>query len=122
MSLVVTGKFDKHQKVSKSYENDCSYFRFSDNLFLLNSTLISKILLLKLDRTKGKLSRQEVSICCFNPTPSKTQRVDSVSEVMPETMFIRRLKFNQRKVSNFKPRGSDTENVDISLTFMKLIK
>ena len=64
---MVTGKFDKHQKVSKSYENDCSYFRFSDNLFLLNSTLISKILLLKLDRTRGKFCQGKRSVVLIPP-------------------------------------------------------
>ena len=109
-------------KACFSEPNSSKDVRVKSFLFL-NSTLISKTLLSKFDRTRANiLATQEIMIYCFNASTTRTHRLTVSLNLCLHLYSVRWLKFNQRRVSNFKQIWSDTQNVEFSLTFINLVK
>ena len=105
-------------KVCFSEPNSSKDVRIKSFIFL-NSTLFSKILLRKLDRTRAQFwQRKRYWPVVAIPAPQ-----EYIGLIMSlELCSLRWQKFNRRLVSNFKPGGSDIENVEFSLTSMNLAK
>ena len=71
-----------------SESNNSRDVRFKSFIFL-NSTLISKILLRKLDWTKARFWQYKRLISFFNSSTARTHSVGSAFEVIPYFMFLK---------------------------------
>ena len=89
----------------------------------LNSTLISKILLRKLDRKRAKFWQRKVYWSAVSiPAPREYIGLTVSLKLSLNLCLLSRLKLNRRRVCNFKTRGSSKENVKFSLTVLNLVK
>ena len=91
------------------------------SFIFLNSTLISKILLRKLDRTTAKFWQRKWSVVSI-PAPQEHIGWTVYLKLCLNLCSLWWLKFILRWASNFKPSGSDIENAEFSLTFMNLVR
>ena len=93
------------------------------SFIFLNSTLISKVLLSKLDRTRAKFwQHKRQSLVISIQAPQKHIGLTVSLNLCLNLCYLRLIKFNRKWVTNFKPRGLDIENEEFSLTFMNLVK